>query len=160
MAFPEPKEYVESVTERLKEFHDITDRLYFLSMDLAINDDGFKGAVERSEEVLILLRRKYRQEAAEITFKHIINPQWKGDAYPKLPPGTAFINTGEGLRVGTFIPYKLSFSGQIVAVGPIIKSGQQIPVEVERKEPELLVRPDCICELCRNQDIRDRTNPA
>jgi hypothetical protein len=90
-AFPEMQEYVDSLIERINEFRYQIDRFFFVSMDLCFNEDGFHGLVRQFENLLVMLRRKYSFETAQIAIRNANNPDWKGDAYPKLVPGTLHI---------------------------------------------------------------------
>jgi hypothetical protein len=55
---------------------------------------------------------------------------------------------------------KLRFSGRVVAVGPLVKSGQQIPVAVDQELSVSSDRSACTCELCRIRRTDSQTNPA
>lgn len=110
-AYPESKDYVGSVSERIARFREIADRLYFLSMDFAVQDDGFKGAMKETENVLLLLRSKYMHETARMVLESLKNPSWRGDAYPKLPQGTAILDDGGVVRLAMriYIPILVEF---------------------------------------------------
>jgi hypothetical protein len=90
-AFPESDEYITSITGRIDEFYKIIDRLFFLSMDLAVNEDGFRGVMKQVGDLLLMLRQKHAYEAAQLSVKLANDPSWKGDPYPKLVPGSLTI---------------------------------------------------------------------
>jgi hypothetical protein len=55
---------------------------------------------------------------------------------------------------------RVNFTGRIISQGPMVKSDQQNPVEVESPISEQSDRPACTCELCRNLGTQDQTNQA
>jgi hypothetical protein len=87
-AFPETKEYVDSIVGRIAEFANLIDRFFLVSMDLCFPEDKFRGCVRQFENLLVMLRTKHAFEAAQISVRNANDPSWKGDAYPKLIPGT------------------------------------------------------------------------
>jgi hypothetical protein len=90
-AVEEPKAHVDSVVGRLADFNETLDRLFFTSMNLSIDENGFKQTMKLTEDYLLLLRRKHQNEVARILVEQ--QDMAKYYLYPRLPLTTRIFFT-------------------------------------------------------------------
>jgi len=95
--FEETQKYADLLTQRIKDFNDNLDRVFFMAMDLAIKEEDFKDVLKQTENILLMLRRKHTNDAAQVILEQTEDPTWKGDLYPKLPKGSMLVRGEEVL---------------------------------------------------------------
>lgn len=126
----EDNEYVSKLEARTKEFIQKTDSLFLSCADVASQDSIFQEMLAGFNRAVEVLRSYHTLDTAKFMFDKLVDPNWHGDPYAKLPVGSK-------LMVPTAT---IEFDGTPPKKKPrdkILKGESPFAIEVNRRPPDL-----------------------
>lgn len=105
----EDQKDIQELEERIAQFNEALADLVLACPDLSIHKDAFRELLAVFKDTVLSLREYYSHSTAEAMLgRALTDPNYKGDAYAKLPLGTIF-KSGR-----TVTKYKPSDSGNLI----------------------------------------------
>ena len=99
----ESPEWIEKLEERVSVFDNQFRNLMVACPDTSISAEGFLKQATEFQDTLIHLRAEYLAETAAIVLQNALqrigNPDFPGDAYPRIPPGSVITRMGDGSTI-------------------------------------------------------------
>jgi hypothetical protein len=139
----EDEKDIQELEERVEQFNEALADLVLACPDLSINQDAFRELLAVFRDTVLSLREYYLHSTAETMLgRALTDPNYKGDAYAKLPLGTIF-KSGR-----TATKYKPSDSGNLITS----KSVSPSPSPSPSASPSSSASPSASPEAAEDED--------